>query len=377
MKRRNIIGLLLLGTACTPVVESLQQEEVLVLEQEGLNLPEAPYNYSDYTLPRHFNANDVQEADNGDNAPISDWGATLGRALFYDTELSQNRTISCASCHQQSAGFSDPARFSVGFEGGLTARNSMGLSNARYYERGHFFWDERAEDLEEQVLMPIQDGIEMGLTLAELVDRLEADASYSVLFEHAYGSSDITTARIADALSQFVRSIVSYQAPYDEGRAQVQRPNDPFPNYTQEQNLGKSIFFGRGRCDNCHDTDLFIMERPRNIGLNMVYADQGLGAVTGDADDNGKFKVPSLRNVALTAPYMHDGRFASLAEVVNHYNSGIQPHPNLDNQLEQNGRPRRLNLDQQERRALVAFLETLTDPVLLEDEKFSDPFEDN
>lgn len=367
-------GLCLTAVGCSPSEDPLADEDQILLQSAGLDLPTEPFAYANPDLPNHFLTREVRQADNGDNAPVTDWGATLGRALFYDKSLSQNRTISCASCHQQEAAFSDPLALSIGFEGGETGRNSMGLSNARWYASGHFFWDERAESLEDQVLMPIQDGVEMGLSLDELVERLEAVAGYDVLFEQAFGTPDITTTRISDALSQFVRCIISYQSPYDEGRARVNDSRDPFPNFTQQENLGKALFMGRAGCDRCHETDLFILDQARNIGLDATTTDPGLAGSTGDPDDEGKFKVPSLRNVALTAPFMHDGRFETLAQVINHYDRGVQPHPNLDRRLERNGRPQRLGLSPAERQALVAFLETLTDPELITDEKFSDPF---
>ncbi len=340
----------------------------------GLNLPTTPHNYANVQLPNHFN-----QLDNIDNTPnnnpVTDLGATLGRVLFYDVKLSANNSISCASCHRAQDGFSDSRQFSVGFDGGLTGRNSMGLANSKYYNNGRFFWDERANTLETQVLMPIQDHIEMGMTLPELEEKLQEEAYYQYLFELAFGDDLVTSERISRALSQFVRSMVSYQSKYDVGRAQVNDEDDPFPNFTAQENQGKGIFLGRGGCEPCHDTESFVGPNARNNGLDVVYADNGVGAVTGNNNQNGDFKVGSLRNIQLTAPYMHDGRFQTLAQVVEHYNSGVQPHPNLDNRLRNNnGQPRRLNLDQNERNALVAFLNTLTDPSFINDEKFSDPF---
>lgn len=332
-------------------------------------LPDTPFEYATINLPAHFNAAQISTADNtpADNTITND-GATLGRVLFYDKKLSANNTVSCASCHQQAHGFSDPNQLSTGFEGGLTGRNSMGLANARYYDPGHFFWDERADTLEDQVLGPIQDSVEMGMTLEVLLPKLAAESYYPPLFEQAFGSSEVTSDRIAKALAQFVRSMVSYQSKYDDGVA------SNFSNFTREEDRGRRIFEGQGRCDNCHTTAAFVAEQARNIGLDAVSSDNGLGNVSGNTNDNGKFKVPSLRNVALTAPYMHDGRFATLAEVVEHYNSGVQNHPNLDQNLRRNGQPQRLNLDQAEKDALVAFLNTLSDPVLTHDGRFADPF---
>ncbi|MEO9887404.1 MAG: cytochrome c peroxidase [Balneola sp.] len=377
-----IVFPLFLFIACEELNSSEEEEIISTINlSEYLDLPSSTYNYTDIDIPDFFNLQPNTEQDNTPNDnQITDQGATLGRVLFYDKALSANNTISCSSCHLQEAGFSDPERFSIGFEDGLTGRNSMGISNARYYQNGHFFWDERAETLEEQVLMPIQDEIEMGLSLSELVSKVEGQPYYPVLFEQVYGDDEVTPDRISEALAQFVRSIVSYQSKYDVGRAQVNDPNQDFPNYSDIENLGKDVFFsGRGDCSRCHTSDLFVGDEARNNGLDDVLTDLGLGAITGRANDNGKFKVGSLRNIELTAPYMHDGRFETLEEVVDHYDSGVQASATLDNRLRQgnSNNPRRLNLSNQEKVALVAFMKTLTDNELANDEKFSSPFKDN
>lgn len=343
-----------------------------------LNLPATPYNYANVQLPGSFLNNDLEREDNTpNNNPITDNGATLGRVLFYDKKMSANNTVSCASCHQQEHGFSDPNVFSVGFEGGLTGRNSMGLANARYYQNGRFFWDERANTLEDQVLMPIQDHVEMGMTLTELVTKLSAEAYYGPLFTAAFGDSEITSNRISLALAQFIRSMVSYQSKYDVGLAQTNNPQANFPNFTQSENLGKNLFFSnRTRCSDCHDTNAFVGDQARNNGLDAVFTDLGVGGVTGNNNDTGEFKVNSLRNIELTGPYMHDGRFATLGEVIDHYDDGVQNSQFLDNRLRQGNGVRRLNLNAQERQALIDFLITLTDNNFITDEKFSDPFVD-
>lgn len=347
---------------------------------EYLNLPESPYNYANVSLPAHFNAANVRNADNtpGGN-PITDRGATLGRVLFYDRSMSFNNTISCASCHLQANAFTDPARFSTGFDGGLTGRNSMSLSNAKYYENGHFFWDERANTLEDQTLMPIQDAVEMGMTLELLEERLQEKEYYKILFNDAFGSEEVTSEKIARALSQFIRSMVSYQSKLDEGLILAQGPggNANLSNFTAEENLGRRIFNGpQGGCSGCHTGNLQIMTEARNIGLDLVYTDNGLGNVTGNPTDNGKFKSPSLRNVALTGPFMHDGRFATLREVIDHYDNGVENHPNLDPRLRVPGTDqiRRLNLTNAQKDALEAYLNTLTDNDFVTDVRFSDPF---
>ncbi|MEN0004090.1 MAG: cytochrome c peroxidase [Bacteroidota bacterium] len=353
------------------------------------NLPNELYNYTNLPLPNHLQIPPVLNTDNTPaNNPVTDEGATLGRVLFYDRNLSANNRVSCASCHVQAEGFSDSKTFSEGFEGGLTGRHSMSLVNATYYRNGAFFWDERAATLEEQTLMPIQDHIEMGMELDTLVLKLRLVPYYGQLFYNAFGTTAITSERISLALSQFVRSMVSYQTKYDEGRALLQpgqAPGDtPFPNFTDLENLGKALYFagpggpggqGGAACVTCHSAETFSAPDVRNNGLDLVYEDQGVGDVTGNAQDIGDFKTPSLRSIALTAPYMHDGRFATLEEVIEHYNSGVQAHPNLSPPLLQpNGQVRRLNLTQNEKDALIAFLHTLTDEALATDEKYSNPF---
>ncbi len=341
-----------------------------------LSLPVTPYNYANPPLPAHLLDPAVVATDNTPPGnPTTDAGATLGRVLFYDVKLSANHAISCASCHQQQQGFSDPAKFSSGFLGGLTDRNSMGLTSARYYQRGRFFWDERAATLEEQTLQPIPHAVEMGMTPTGLVARLSGYTYYQTLFSNAFGSTLVTTTRVARALSQFTRSIVSYQTKFDAGVPVG------FTNFTPLEAQGQQIFTGpRGGCAACHGGPNFVGARNENNGLEFPYIDTGVGGVTGQAADMGKFKMSSLRNIELTAPYMHDGRFATLEQVVDHYSTGVVQNANLGPALMQPGPPgqppvvRRPNFTAQERAALVAFMKTLTDPALVSDPKFADPF---
>ena len=347
---------------------------------QTLNLPNSSFNYANILLPAYFLNNQLQQEDNTpNNNPITDAGATLGRVLFYDKKLSANNSVSCASCHLQENGFADPNTLSIGFEGGLTGRNSMGLANAKFYDNGRFFWDERAATLEDQVLMPIQDAVEMGLTLDELENKVATEQYYQILFERAFGDATINRDRISLALAQFIRSMVSYESKFDEGLAQTNNAQANFPNFTASENLGKNLFFSnRTRCSDCHDTNAFVGDQARNNGLDAILTDLGVGGVTGNNNDRGEFKVGSLRNIQLTAPYMHDGRFATLGQVIDHYDDGVQNSNDLDNRLTVGGgQVRRLNLNAAERQGLIDFLITLSDNNFISDVKYSDPFINN
>lgn len=347
-----------------------------------LNLPANPFNYSNIAQPPYLSGPDIQGQINTPlNNAITDNGATLGRVLFYDKSLSINNTIACASCHKQANAFSDPVAKSTGFNGGLTGRNSMSLIDAKYYTNGNFFWDQRANTLENQVLIPIQDLVEMGMTLPQLETKLRALNYYPPLFTKAFGDGNITSNRISLAISQFVRSIVSYQSKYDAGRSNFPAipappPNAPFPNFSVQENRGKEIFLSpQFACAACHGSETFTAPGPKNNGLDLTTTDRGFGAVTNNINNDGLFKVTTLRNVELTAPYMHDGRFATLEQVVDHYSSGVKNHPNLSPQLVlPNGQPRLANFSPQDKVALVAFLKTLTDVTVSTDEKYSNPF---
>ncbi len=364
--------------ACKKNSNELPQDNSLA----ALNLPATPYNYSNITMPAYLTAPPILgQINTPGNNQVTDWGATLGRVLFYDKTLSKNKTISCASCHKQANAFSDFEALSKGFNGGSTRRNSMSLIDAKYYPNGRFFWDQRAATLEQQVLMPIQDLVEMGITLDTLVKRVQDQAYYATLFTKAFGSGTINSDLISKALSQFVRSIVSYQSKYDQGRqtlpaAPAPPPNAVFPNFTAQENRGKEIFLSPiGGCAPCHGSETFTAPQEKNNGLDMNTMDRGFGAVLNNTNLDATFKVGSLRNIELTAPYMHDGRFMSLEQVVEHYNSGVKDHPNLSPQLKlPNGQPRLLNLSAADKAALVAFLKTLTDKNVTTDVKYSNPF---
>lgn len=383
---RTAVALLFWGLTVSCQKETLQTESTSPTDRNARTsaavptLPTVPFSYTAIPLPAHLNTRQVRNLINTpNNNPITDQGAALGRVLFYDKSLSFNNTTSCASCHSQANSFSDPLQFSRGFAGGLTSRNSMSLINAQYYPNGRFFWDERAVSAEAQASLPIVHPVEMGMTMPSLIAKLRTLAYYPGLFQNAYRTPTIDSTRIVRALAQFVRSIVSYRTKYDTGRAALtgnQNPeNTNFANFTAEENQGKQIFFNQGNCATCHGNETFTAPGARNNGLDLVFTDNGVGAATGNANQNGLFKVPSLRGIEKSAPYMHDGRFATLEQVVEHYNSQVKPHANLSPQLRgRNGQPRRLNLTAAQKNALVAFMKTLTDTGIATDPKFSNPF---
>lgn len=333
-------------------------------------LPSVSYGYSEASrpLPLHFviatNGTVVGIDNTPASNPTTNAGATLGRVLFHDPRLSVNDRISCASCHQQAFGFSDTARFSVGFAGGRTTRHTMALANGRFYQNGRFFWDERAATLEAQVLEPIQNPAEMGMTLDALVAKLGGTGYYPALFQSAFGTPEITTERVARALAQFVRSLVSAESRFDSMFAGTSEPD--LARLSAEEREGNQLFTSAG-CARCHRTNAHVGDHARNTGLDAVVIDAGVG--------NGAFKAPSLRNVAVRSPYMHDGRFKTLDDVVAFYDSGVKPNPNLDPRLRApDGTPLRLGLTVAQRAAIVAYLGTLTDSAFLTAARFANPF---
>jgi len=358
---------------------NLLQNQAAALDSKSPTLPSKAYDYS-MDLPDH--AANLQQFDTTpkDN-PTTDHGVTLGRVLFYDHNLSQNQLVRCASCHSQSLGFDDPSRFSIGHKGKITRRHAMGLTNARFNSEGRYFWDERAGSLELQVLQPIFDPVEMGLLPGELVTRIRVLPYYEVLFQNAFGDDEITERKIAKALAQFVRSMTSFQSRYDRQRGNAGNRLEAFAGFSAQENRGKFLFLmppdmGGAGCVACHRGEAFIMHEPANNGIDDGDAkDRGVGEVTGLQGDDGKFRAASLKNIAMRSPYMHDGRFDTLEEVIAHYSTGVKPHKNLDTRLkERDGTARRLNLVQGDIEALIAFLKTLTETEFLTDQRFSDPF---
>jgi len=335
--------------------------------------------YSAPRLPAYFDRT-VARLDNSPSAnAVNDRVATLGRVLFYDLRLSTNNRASCASCHQQAFGFTDSMRFSNGIStAGTTEFHAMRLGNLRYWQPGSAFWDRRVASVEAQASHPLRSPVEMGWggpvhSFDSLTRKMGATSYYPDLFSWAFGSSTITEARIQQALAQFVRAMISSSSRWDTGYAQVFSPNAPdralnidLPNLTPEENRGRHLFMtgvgsGGAGCSSCHV--------PPTFALTADARSNGL-----DAGEARLFKAPSLRSVGLTGPYMHDGRFATLAEVIDFYDHGVQEGPALDARLRQGRDPQRLHLSPADRSALVAFLMTLNDRALTTDARFSNPF---
>ncbi len=297
---------------------------------------------------------------------LTEQGVALGRKLFYEKMLSNTQTISCASCHKQENAFDDPRPFSEGTNGTFGDRNAMAIVNLGFENR--FFWDGRRNTLEGQAHDPVTNPIEMANTWPEVVSRLQNSPAYPDLFFLAFGTRTIDSNLVVKAIAQFERTLVSFNSKFDtyyhKGDTTV---------FTQQEKNGFEIFIGKGMCNNCHAMNSLLTDRDfRNNGLDVNPADDGLQKFTGNASDRGKFKVPTLRNIEASAPYMHDSRFATLEEVVNFYSSGvIQSSPNLDVHMPDFGSG--LNLTNQEKADLIAFLKTLTDNEFLTNPKFSAP----
>jgi cytochrome c peroxidase len=304
-------------------------------------------------------------------------GVKLGRMLFYEKGLSGDGSLACAGCHRQEDAFTDTARFSTGIQGKFGGRQAMAIFNMLWHEN-EFFWDGRAHLLRDQSILPIQDALEMDETLENVVAKLSTQQEYKDQFMRAFGNEEITSLKISKALEQFMNTIISNQSKYDKylaGDVQL----------TASELRGRNLFFAEyneffpdqsgADCAHCHSGDNFQNNRYMNNGLDEEadFSDLGRGKVTEKARDNAKFKVTSLRNIELTPPYMHDGRFNTLEEVVDHYNSGLNTSSTIDPALEATINTG-LMLDAQEKADLVAFLKTLTDENLRTDSRYSDPF---
>lgn len=310
--------------------------------------------------------------------PTTVEGVELGRLLFWEKALSADSTMSCGTCHMPDFSFAEPTAVSTGITGAQGTRNAMALVNMGWAPR--FFWDGRAGTLEEQVLEPIPHPDEMNLAWSEATARLAADDDYARRFATAFGTTEVTAELVSKAVAQFLRTMVSADSKFDRWRRGQ-------TDLTELEFLGYQIFnreggdpevvtggqFG-GDCFHCHGeaglqfTDYLF----HNNGLDATFsADPGLAGITGSALDSGRFRTPTLRNVALSAPYMHDGRMASLEEVLDHYNSGGVPSATIDPFMKYSSGG--LMLQPVQKEALIAFLHALTDTSFASNPAFSDP----
>jgi len=345
-------------------------------------------NYANQGKPNYINFDNTA----GNN--ITDAKATLGRVLFYDKQLSIDNTISCGSCHIQQFAFGDTALASLGVQAGRTGRHSMRLVNARFSSEVKFFWDERAATLEQQTTQPIQDHAEMGFSgqngrpnLAALLSKLSGIGYYKELFQFVYGDQNITEPRMQECLSQFIRSIQSFDSKYDVGRAQVAQEQQGFPNFSPQENMGKNLYLmppqfgpngvrtgGGLGCGGCHRPPEFAIDP--NSGNNGI-----IGVLNGTGIDINNTRSPSLRDLAgpsglPNGPMMHTGVIRTLQAVIGHYGQiNLAPgNTRLDPRLRPGGFGQQLNLNQQEVDAVIAFLKTLTGNAVYTDTRWSNPF---
>lgn len=332
-------------------------------EAEPYELEYPSYFGNRYTIPK-------------DN-PTTKEGIALGRMLFYENSLSANNKISCATCHQQKYAFTDGKDFSIGVEGVKLTRNTMALVNLLWVN--NFFWDGRVKGLENQVEFPLTNPHEMGQSIDVSIEKLKAKKIYYDFFRKAFGDDRITKDRIEKALAQFERSLISANSKYDQYLQGKYKP-------TASELNGIELFYRgpnpqkntRGAsCSHCHSGEKTYQELFMNNGLDEFYKDGGREVITGQSYDHGRFRVVTLRNIALTAPYMHDARFKTLEEVMDHYSDHVVKSKSLSPFLQNNSNTMngdQLDLSKQEKQDLIAFLNMLTDSTFITDKRFSNPF---
>jgi len=372
------IFLIVAFTSMTPLVKKTVAvtNVTTTINDQILDLPDVPHSY-EVELPEFIiNTPSPWGGNTGNNSLglVTDEGATLGRVLFYDKKLSLDQTVSCESCHKQEFSFADGKAFSNGIMDTETSRNSMHINDIAWANSPELFWDGRSDVLETMVLEPIIHPDELGFDLVDLIERMEDTDYYSDLFTDAFGTPAITKDRIGDALSQFIRSIVSFESKFDQGL------QNGFADFTASEMNGFDLF--EANCGFCHASPHFgasifsatiFGQSNFTNGLDSVASDPGMGGWMNDPFFDGVFKTPTLRNIEVTGPYMHDGRFETLEEVVDFYSDGLQPHPNsFFNWIpdDQGG----LGFNEQEKEDLVTFMKTLTDDLYLTDDKWSNPF---
>lgn len=324
-------------------------------------------------IPSHFPSMIIPE----DN-PMTVEGVELGRFLFYEKKLSGDNTMSCGSCHAPSAAFSDNDQFSTGIDGIQGTRNSMALINLGW--QNFFFWDGRSKTLEEQILLPVRDPIEMHERWPHAMSELAQDKNYLNRFYKAFGTSQPDSINAAKAIAQFLRTLISGKSKFDvmykyENNLPLSASEQAIYNTVTVSEWGGYDLFkslNGADCFHCHNGPLMQVQKFSNNGLDATFNDLGRGAITGNSNDNGKFKVPTLRNIEFSAPYMHDGRFTTLDDVIDHYSHFIQLSPTIDPLIEfanQGG----VQLDVQEKNLIKQFLLTLSDEEFINNPAFKEP----
>ncbi len=329
-------------------------------KEDGPTMEAYPTPY-DLVIPEGFPEITIPE----DN-PMTVEGISLGRMLFYDPILSGDSTQSCAACHAQAFAFSDNGKqFSEGIDGEVGNRNSTTIINPGWLPS--LFWDGRAASVEDQAFGPVPNPIEMHEEWTDATDKLNAHPDYPDLFLQAFETDDIDSVLVVKAIAQFERTLISSNSKFDKYLAGT-------VELSESEKNGFDLFFSEeGDCFHCHGTILFTDNLFHNNGLDRSFDDLGLGGVNGDSNDNGKFKAPTLRNIAFTAPYMHDGRFATLEEVIDFYSEGLVWSSTVDPLLKNVFQGGAL-LTEEEKQDLIAFLNTLSDTDFIENPDFSNPF---
>lgn len=338
----SFFSMLVMGSCADEVIEPLEKNEDYKIE--------IPSGFPEMTFDVTGN-------------PVTVNGVALGKKLFYEGRLSGNNTISCGFCHIQEYAFTHHGHpVSHGINDKMGIRNAPPLQNMAFIK--NYTWDGVSHNLDERSLVPITTDFEMDSSLPEAVGKLNADSNYKKMFKAAFGDDYITGSRILKAISQFMATMISADSRYD-------RMKKGMTAFTVEETKGMALF--QNKCSACHSGELFTDESYRNTGMyyNTQFKDRGRYRVTLDENDDMKFRVPSLRNIEYTAPYMHDGRFYTLDAVMNFYSDNVENHANLDPLLKQNGHIG-IAMSDSEKQYIIAFLKTLSDKNFITNPKFAE-----
>jgi cytochrome c peroxidase len=340
------------NTRLTYLMLALMLVTIHSCKKEGSNNEVGFYQPSNFPPPKYSFATN----------PVTKEGFELGRALFYETKLSRDNTISCGSCHQQFAAFVHAGHtVSHGIDDLLGTRNSPPIMNLAWNE--HFFWDGGVHNLDLFTPSPIENPVEMDEKFVNVLNKIRNDSRYPPMFKAAFGTEEVSSVRFMQAMSQFMVCLISSDSKYDK------YVRNEGATLTSEEISGMQLF--KTYCSSCHKMDLFTDDSFHNNGLYYSYNDSGRYRITLRPEDIAKFKTPSLRNIEKTAPYMHDGSLKTLEAVLKHYATGVKPYPTLDPLLiNENGTGIPLSIDEQKQ--IIAFLKTLTDQKFLTDKRFAE-----